>query len=965
MKNKINLLALFIFTIANNLQAEEKLPPENLYIPQMNVSIDQKAFTTPLTAFLATATPQAGQQALVRFENGILMSMCPSVMNCNYKGTAPCPYYNQGISTLTALQYAPIFSTVGGSVIYYVNQFNEQREPVGLISSAPMRNAAANSKDDQNQTTDILIQDNEIINISLGLTGSARNAMHNYVFAAVKPKNAVWGCPESGIGVVKFDVEIIETENKIKKEEQQDDGKEEKKDEKEVIKRLIFNNLDAVTGIANGNRAVPITQAASINDGLASINGSSVNLYWDNEFGRLYIPLQVSTKDTASSDQGAHALLVGYLYQDKLVIHPVVSAHALNAHENNIIGAVGPNRSVSIHTVRVMHTSSGLAYLIVIGGNGSAQETESMVHALPLINKSYAYTNKEELADFLQDKEHGTIALEEDVPAVKFYDGKFMRFKGRVLQESNAEAKRLYTDTNQTVRVGSNTQLPGSICDILVLQDCVYVLVATQDEKKLFYSQALFQPTGRISSWTCWQPLLGPTKDTFALSFEPSAINCLFLQKNQAGLISSIAKQWVTPEITHASRDNYAKYLITLVDQEFDPETGGIHGIFDLGLKDHVTAGQNRETFLAFSGYKKLMLVKAKVNELAELPVVTKVFDGSLNTIHTPASACLSLEGGALNEIGSITSVAVVNNEYETWLMVGGSGGIAILAKPDGSGWHQYDGIGNNFAHWSSRMTFKKIGNHRLVKKIISDDRGIYILTHNNLERIYLTAHTIKNNTCKVATLADRKTLKCTFYDAVVAGPFALLATSNGLLRVGNNKNIFYAINADDANWTEVEIPYGQDSKCISSLFTLSSSANQDDFGRNGQVYVLNSSIATHCSDVYRFFIKDVYKYGVTDETICLIPDYSFQDHKTSFINYAGFRNHYLTDGLFHLSARGGKNSFLHALPAFVGGKQTPSEKGYFVMVNKNSYKLVQAVAKDYATNNWLVGGDFGLCVYQ
>ena len=183
------------------------------------------------------------------------------------------------------------------------------------------------------------------------------------------------------------------------------------------------------------------------------------------------------------------------------------------------------------------------------------------------------------------------------------------------------------------------------------------------------------------------------------------------------------------------------------------------------------------------------------------------------------------------------------------------------------------------------------------------------------------------------------------------------------MFRVGNGCDIQKELSQDTVCWKRIAIPSA--SSCINSLVAVCLSGKETGFAYDGQVYVLSGSVISNESFIHRFFIRDVQKNGVNDNTVCLVPDYGVRDHVSSFIAFGSYRNNYATDGLVHLSTRGGNAPLLHALPAFIGGKFVASPKGQTISFPWTSNSCVRPIVKNSADGSWLVAGDFGICTYQ
>lgn len=265
---------------------------------------------------------------------------------------------------------------------------------------------------------------------------------------------------------------------------------------------LKLNIKDATTG-QDGNQALPLDKTSDeikiggdVTFGLSgasdATSNQAINLHWNEKLQRLYIALWV--KSGGASGDGARSVVVGRvlpsgLFANTLALQEIAPAAAFDADQlTNIIGAKKTDIFVVARRVRVMHTSTGLSYLIVSGNVYEGTDVKiNKVFALPLVDNQSKPT------------EHGTLAKKDAALA----NGKFV-----TAATANAD---LPTSNEIFAKVGGfplpipNEGLPS---DIVVVGDTVYVTIeeAADDthDPGIFYSQALFDETGKIVRWTMW-----------------------------------------------------------------------------------------------------------------------------------------------------------------------------------------------------------------------------------------------------------------------------------------------------------------------------------------------------------------------------------------------------------------------------------------------------------------------------
>ncbi len=933
-------------------QQESSEEPSN----SLSFSVDKCLATGP-NAFYFGLNGSGGKQfAFAQFMHKIIIGLAPETVTLDYVEDQPNPFFDKHITRFQLLENHPLLTIEGEpDVLYYAMNFELSERPMSVLSAKGICDAQEPTTADVNHTT------SGINGLSVVYTGTS-GSIERYVVAGVNSHEGQWGQPGSGLALIKVDSYEVPVENKPEQSNDEED------ENPQVIKRFFLNILDAKTGQSKGNKPFALDASAqenplNINDGLGALQSGEVDMYWDDLFRRLYVPLQIKTKDDAQADQGACALLVGRIVENKLYLEPIVSAQALDHTADNIVAALGPGKSVCLHKVRIMHTSTGLDYLIVMGGCGEMEETKMLMHAFPLINKDTGQAKADEL---LKDLAHGVIAKKQGMPTVSFLRGRYGRFRGRTIDESPTSVDEFYMQQERAVQIGTGVPLPNTIDQMVIGRDTVHVLIKKDGNGQragVFSSQAIFNEQGLIAAWSPWQRSAytdGTVKGiTDILDVHKYAL--CFIEQDEQGVIKMRETGWDHEQ----TEDEESQTLERCLHDELPSVNGGIQGLYDF---DYQTPGlytdQQAVSLLVATGNKKVVLAQTGATNKDGLFTSHDTFtraillDGSLKNL-TPVTM-LSMSGGVLDELGPITCATVASSDRQSWLLVGGVNGLALLAHNDGTGWSRHEGLQPEFAGLDRSMAFKKIGNYNSVKKIIHDDQFLYVLTRDRLERFLLSEEWYKT---KPTVLATSEEFATKFTDVIISGPFALLGSTAGLLRVGVTGDVLQATNSTEVNWQPISLPTG--TQYTVSLYAVCPTGKETGFAYDGQVYVLSGSPSSNDSHVFRFFIKDVSIYGITDETVQLIPDYGYRDHKSSFISFGGYRNNFATDGLIHLSTRGGRAPMLHVLPAFVGGKLIPSSRGYRAPVPWTGKNEIRPIVKNSATGSWLIAGDFGVCTYQ
>ncbi len=270
---------------------------------------------------------------------------------------------------------------------------------------------------------------------------------------------------------------------------------------------LTLRTIDANTGLP-GNKAV------LFNDTITQLKGDSggsdvtistdaddinqVSMYYDQIFDRFYIGVRISTG--ANANDIGKAVVVSQILPcegNELELFPIVADDALDPLADQIIVAQGANINIRALELRVMHCSTGPDYLIVNGGIGTTAQVGDFIFAMPLVN--------------LPDNEtlHGTLAnanseLSPDCNHVF------------IVPATGTDQLLTQNDVRALVGAGPVPILPNqAISDMVVTGDAVYISIdiapdcAEQAEESndtgVFYSQALFDETGKIARWSPWK----------------------------------------------------------------------------------------------------------------------------------------------------------------------------------------------------------------------------------------------------------------------------------------------------------------------------------------------------------------------------------------------------------------------------------------------------------------------------
>ncbi|HBZ73695.1 TPA: hypothetical protein DEO28_04250 [Candidatus Dependentiae bacterium] len=773
------------------------------------------------------------------------------------------------------------------------------------------------------------------------------------IFAAVAPNGNSFGTLNSGIAVLYLD-------------------------------KGYLNIADAVAGTKNNNKAIGIGLGATNN--LIAITQDAaldniVSMQWDSETKNLFIALKAKRSNSASVG-GAISVISAYFSTDatlenpyKLTLEPVVTSNSsnftLNAN-NEIVGFYTNSANEiwsAIYKLKILKTSTSKRYMIVNGGviDTTAAPTalaKNKVFALPMVNNKIA--NKNDLTKVVSTAAEMTRA----------------------------------TDAAAIVGAGDLPIAANvAIGDMFTFGDSVYVCLtgdsAAVDEPSkqgIFYSSAIFNKDGVIAKWTPWQRVCGSSQKIVTAVIDPTSSLFAYLSVDTAGANSMNVTQWGSGQgdgILGGSTADGSNGFVSLMSNEFNIAFGGVSEIFNFDENSPTfKSGANGLSFLAVSGYQKLLLVETGRNVAgAFLPNSGDFTTGLLRSTNGYAvdgdanSKVMAIAGGDLTNLGPISKVEISRNVLaggtnNGWLFVSGYNGVAVLSEVNGNGWDTATGLQRGFVGITSTMSFKEIGNFSRVRTVICDDTNLYILTADSLYKIALDAanfSTVGAPSPTVTLLATAVGLTgksyASFNDFIVSSKLGLLATSEGIFRVGDGKNIKTGVSASDLNWTEIKLDYsgGYSSSYSSAKQLFPLSATKGGFTQGGNLYLLVCDYSRRLADIYRFEVQDT--SGAAIVSYSTVQKIVEAGNFKQFLSIGNYRGNIFTDGsfLFHeLSQNFGSRDFVKIMQHQLNMTSYGTSRGFSIDVGVPSDAYSVGIAsRNSACGSYMVPGDFGVRVNE
>ena len=818
-------------------------------------------------------------------------------------------------------------------------------------------------------------------NVGTAITGAG-----NTLFVAVKPNGGDFGANNSGIAVLTKTDSTLTQEKAV----HGDDVNIKAVKFDKTIAELNMDNQDDITNLAN-----------------------TIDLHWDSALQRLYIGTQI--EEIGAGKSGARSVVIGYVHDQgangkKLRLTPIAPTTAFTPNNIREIVGVRSEDRVKIYTYRnhVMHTSTGLSYLIVHGSSSDPDNNLWDIFALPLVDESANPAN----SSWKTSTTHGTLAKKNTTPTDYYASASngISYFYKRGFQTPATAAGDLLTDQDVAAKVGRGA-VPGAISSMQVYKDAVFVSTfqgVGGEKPGIFYSQAIFDVNGVIVNWTAWQrvyysPTVLDDDAIKAFAFSPTKGQLFTLEGDDTDTVKRT--EWsdgANDGTLGGTAANASLGFIEKISAQFPQEQGGIMGLFDFDKTNPFfnQADNANLSLMVATGYKKIAIIKTGTDVDGTLNPTIGDFSTDQRTFTAGALDANSIEGGAitnnteiitvsggaLNDLGAITSAAItgdIGNDNRGYLVVGGTGGVAVLRTAAFAGWQAHvAGLTKDLAtDLGTTRYFQKIGNFTNVKKMwnavtTANPYVLYVLTDKALYRIDSSTLGQANPTITlIATIAGLGLPSyASFSDFVASKRLGLLATSHGLYRTGNGNNISTAANETAVGWTSVTLPTSYTS--IVKLLPLSKSALPYQFadGAPGQVYYIAGKVGSHASALGCLAINDASAdVGAATVQSVVNPATKAIDGTVNHAPLAflgNYRNCFVTNG----------GSFLVTSPQQLTTApklmRLPLSNGIgygFNYLQEKEIELsalqdagtINGVERNSATGSWLVYGDFGLQVLE
>lgn len=676
----------------------------------------------------------------------------------------------------------------------------------------------------------------------------------------------------------------------------------------------------------------PSTQVLTAGgDALANI-GTSVTLYpAPGSPMKMYVGLDV-TGSVGSQAVGlfaATAVSAADSVPASITFDSVIPDLVASSGIQTPISATGA-RQVVVANVTTTSTSTGLSYFITSRYDATGNQS---VYAMPMVTMS---TDASDI---------GKIANFDSIAQVFKIIGLDYRVQGfdTVIDVSSAAQIDIEGSAIVTARLqvggGSVPVAPGQfISQLSALGDAVYVTVneasAVGTTPGMFKSQALFDAQGRIMSWSPWQRVAG-TDDQI-----------LFAVKNR----TTDATMYVSGPLARTiqqtvwSTTNDVATFISAAGSAMSSARGGIQGLFPVSNQ---TPDISAFTLAVATGNQAVVIAQ------------TGHVDGDGNMVIDSPQNTVTINGDLGLDIGSVVAATFAHHAISNhnWFFMGGDSGLSVLSD-DTTGYAFSGELLTLASLTASGQSCKTLGSFKFVKKVVSDNNFLYILTPTAVYQIALDANKFK--LVPTADLDPVLVFQATTIDKLASCLDMLV--DNNMMILGTTAGLYTLDLATlPATPVAVEIPGGL--SAVSRLATVSNQANFDQsFYESSNLYVLTINYALQQARLNRFTI--------TAGVVAPIQDQLLEGQNGPLLIFDYMSNNVFIDGSLGFTTSYRMGSIPPAVKYLEYTLQAGRSSTQTLLANHTANLSilavvtslgVTAITRDYASGCLMIAADFGI----
>ncbi len=524
-------------------------------------------------------------------------------------------------------------------------------------------------------------------------------ANENLIFTMVKPNSSFFGDTNTGVALVG----IGTTDTTI-----------------------TVNIKDATTGV-DGNKAAPLDKSSVVLKGTGGgqdvvFTDTQAALYWDPVMERLFIGLPIASN--ALGTDIAKAVVIGRLSSGILNLAASAPDAAISGGGvDEIVVAEGADIELSPRIIRVMHASTGPDYLIV---DCAQNHVCNRVFALPLVNDTANPTSAT----------NGTLAKKDSSLSSTF------KFTTPATAAGDLPVNNATTNPEAVVGAGDlPIQSSDTISDMVVVGDGVYVAISkaptASNDSGIWYSQALFDNTGKIIRWTPWTKRIVPLNAFPGITLPGGATHngsVIFLEidakTGNVWLVEGTTSQ--TVGITNWITQDSTIGLISTADSAL---SNGCYCVLDLDQATRGFLNTTVQRYALFGGSDRVIF--ARTSEAIDPATISSpqnpISDYSqaenflITLLPKSAGCCQVLEY-------SRTSTTADNDATRTnfcFFFAGTENGLFVFSDPDGAGFNPSTLSTLNVAPFSGRAWRKMdtITGSVIDIKTSGADKTLYVIT--------------------------------------------------------------------------------------------------------------------------------------------------------------------------------------------------------------------------------------------
>ena len=665
--------------------------------------------------------------------------------------------------------------------------------------------------------------------------------------------------------------------------------------------------------------------------------GDSVAMY---PYGtKMYMGVDI-TADSGTANHGVGLFVATGVAQTdnttaSLTFSSILPDDVAGDSDTSPIFATSNAGRIAVRNVTTTVTSTGLSYLIASrdDGVGGLQS----VYAAPLVTHSATADDNGKIGKF------GSLTKDFKISGIRYREHGFDTVIDDAAEIDVAGDAGVVT----RIQVGGGPVPIGAgegyINQLFAQGDSVYIatggVASAGTQTGLFQSQALFDASGQIVSWTPWQRITGEDDGVLFAMKNPLTGSVMFIE--------SPANQEV-----HQTTWNNDHPTAQEVNNRFKKDTGGIQGLFAFSKETpgFSNPGVTEVSLIVSTGNPDIVLNQTGSYQVDSFRPLTSLTPLYLNTNASDI------------DLGSIVAAEFGQNsgEADHWLFVGGEKGLAVLANTDdGTSWGEY--LTDVAGAVPPRGLFHTIGSFSFVKKIVADGDYVYVLTSDALHRFEPAAAKFPDpKDYAFAALDEVSVLQGTalhehahLLDVIVDDDFVIVGTTHGMYSIDVSGGL-------PATPVKIDIPGTFSS--VSKLVTASGDANYSrKFKDLSNLYALVGDHRTEQSSICRFYIAD----GV----VAPIEDQLIEDENGPLLVFDYFINNIFIDGSLGFATSYKMGSTIPVMKHLQSSLQAGRSGRHVGLAMHTTDTLlswledsvaIHFIIRDFGTGALMMAGDFG-----